>query len=692
MKPISMTILLIAIGLLISCASEPPKKVLLPAPQNAHKDLNQAQMELGTGNETKAVNRLRKLIQQHPKTDVADDAALALARVYFKKQSYLPAYQSYMSIIDSNTFSPNEAEALLGASRSLSKLGRMDEALSLSSRGLKIPGLSESLRVEFQRHRYSLLSSMGDRLDALRTLVDIAQRDNSTETQTTVQARANDYINRSLTLEELETVANNSEFGFIRPQAAFRLGVMKLAQKDYDGARRAFSRASELAPASPTDQQAQGYINQIDSRRKVEPYTIGAALPMSGRHAPIAQKTLRGLQLALGVYGESRSNFKLAVVDSEGTPEGGRRAVETLVTEDHAMAVVGSLLSREASAVAAKAEELGVPSIGLSQKAGLTSIGSTVFRNAVTSEMQVRHLVKLAIEELGYRRFAILYPNDPYGVEYANLFWDEVLARGGSITAAQTYDPSETDFRKPIKRLVGTYYLEDRLTEYKGRLADWYNKQKTIHGRTSPPDDLLPPIVDFDAIFVPDSPKAMGQIAPMLAYQGVNRVKLLGTNIWNSNEFLRRGQQNVQGALFVDAPLANDPNFKNSRFFNLFKRTFNQEPGLFEAQGYEVGLLLRELIERGERSRLGLVQSLGQVREFVGVSGPMSMSPQRELVRPLQVLAVKDGAIVAWNAEVEESLKKQIQEAASSRASARSGQTEANAKSPDKPKSPSLKK
>ena len=68
--------------------------------------------------------------------------------------------------------------------------------------------------------------------------------------------------------------------------------------------------------------------------------------------------------------------------------------------------------------------------------------------------------------------------DEPFGVEYANLFWDEVLARGGSIAGAQIYSPAETDFRGPVKRLVGTYYLEDRKTEYQGRLKEWYKKQK----------------------------------------------------------------------------------------------------------------------------------------------------------------------------------------------------------------------
>jgi branched-chain amino acid transport system substrate-binding protein len=181
----------------------------------------------------------------------------------------------------------------------------------------------------------------------------------------------------------------------------------------------------------------------------------------------------------------------------------------------------------------------------------------------------------------------------------------------------------------------------------------------------------------------------MGQIAPMLVYQGVSNVKLLGTNIWNSNDFIRRGQKNVEGALFVDSPLSSDPNFKNSKFANLYRKTFGDEPGMFEAQGFEAGLLLRQIIDRGERSRVGLAQTLGSIQQFTGASGPMSMNAQRELVRPLQPLAVKEGRIVGWNKTVE----KEINDALLDKEKAKLEKPKLEkGKTPSKPKRLTLKK
>lgn len=645
--------LFVFVLLLSYCAMAPKKKPLVAAPYDAKKELAKAQIEMAAGSDAKALQRFKTLAAKHPDSDVADDATIQIARIQMKQGQYDAAYKTYMSLVESDVFSQNEAEALLGASQCLHKVGRLDESLALSARGLKIPGLSEAYKLEFYRQRYAVLVTTGDRLDALRALAYIYSHDTKPEVKSSTQARASDIVTQYLNESDLEKVVKDEEFGFVRAQAAYRLGTFRLQKKEYDEARSYFSRAAEWGQGTPFQARAESYIAQIDSRRRVDSDTIGAVLPLSGKYSPIAYKTLNGLRLGLGLVGSDKSSLRLAVVDSEGTPEGARRAVERLVLEDSVIAVVGSLLSRTATAVAGKTEELGVPSIALSQKAGLTEAGTYIFRNAVTSEMQVKELVRIAFDQLGMKRFAILYPNDYFGVEYANLFWDEVLARGGSITGAQVYSPTETDFRGPIKRLVGTYYIDDRRTEYKNRVTDWFKKQKKVSARQQPPDDLLPPVIDFDAIFIPDSPKALGQIAPMLAYQGIANVRLLGTNVWNTADFVRRGQKNVDNAMFIDSNMTTDVKFKDSKFFTEYKKVFGEDPGVFEAQGYETGVLLRKLINSGERTRVGLASALSGLREFQGVSGPMTMNPNRELVRPLTPFVVKDSAITAWSPDLD---------------------------------------
>ncbi len=631
---------------LFSCTSTPQKKPPEKASPNLQKEYAQAQIDSAAGGKQKAIVRLKKIVQTHPKTDVASDSNMMMGKIYYESRDYTNAYASFIAIVNSDTFSPSEGEALLWASRSLHRLGRVDEALSLTQKSTKIPGLSNELKLEFYRLRYQMLSDLGDRLDALKTLVYLSANDTDPAQRENARARANELVESKLSEEELSTVSRSADYGWVRGAAYFRLANIYFEQKDFSRARDAFAEVISFAPNTEMAVRAKERIDQIEARRRVDSGTIGAILPLTGKYAPMGYKTLRGLQLGLGIYGPDKSSLRLAIIDEEGNPDAARRGVERLVAEDHVLAIVGSLLSKTAIAVASKSDEMGVPSIALSQKAGLTDVGPMVFRNSMTSEMQVRQLVRSAMEDLGLRRFAILYPNDPYGIEYSNLFWDEVLARGGTITGAQSYAPNDTDFASPIQRLVGTYYYEDRADEYRNLLKEWQKKQKSVNTRNGPPEDLLPPVIDFQAIFIPDSIKALGQISPMLAVHDITDVRLLGTNLWNTEGFSKRADRFADGSLFVDSFIASDENFKKTKFFRDFKTAFNEEPGLFEAIGYDAGLMIRQALASGERSRVGLAQWLSKMQNFPGAMGGLTISNAREVVRPVSTLTLLEGQVV----------------------------------------------
>ena len=626
----------------------PKKKTPTKAAPSVQESLSKVQIDVAAGATDRALARLKRILKDHPDTDVADDAYMIMGQIYFKKRDFQNSYKAYISVVNSDVFSPREADALLGAAKSLARTGSYDEVLSLTNKCLEMRGLSDASQLEIHRLRFQVLSEVGDRIDALRALIFLAEKEPIKKDRDAYKNRAIDFVESHLSDQDLEVVANDKKFGFVRSFAVLRIGVLLFEQRDFWKAKDFLEETVELAPETELAERANHLLDQIEARRKVEPYTVGAVLPLSGRAANFGYKTLRGIQHGLGIFGPRPSKIKLAVIDSEGNPDAARRAVERLVTEDHVIAMIGSLSSKTAVAAASKADELGVPSIALSQKAGITDVGPTVFRNALTSEMQVRQLVKVAMDDLGLKRFGILYPNDAYGVEYANLFWDEVRARGGIIAGAQSYNPKETDFSGPVQRLVGTYYLEGRVDEYKHLLKEWQKNPKNRGARSSPPGELLTPIVDFDALFVPDGTSAIGQIAPMLAYQEANDIRLLGTNIWNTSGLLKRGERFVEGAVFVDGILSSDRRFRRSKFYREFQKTFDETPGLFEAQGFDAGLMVRELIEKGERTRVGLAEGLADLKTFKGSLGTLFVNSSREVERPLVPLTVEKGRIIRW--------------------------------------------
>nr|WP_295901815.1 penicillin-binding protein activator [uncultured Bdellovibrio sp.] len=482
-----------------------------------------------------------------------------------------------------------------------------------------------------------------DALEYLKGLVTQSVQAPNKQDQETYRLHAIDIVENKLNEDQLEDVAKNSDFGYLRAHAMYRLGEMALDRKDISTAKKYFSGVTDYMPGSDLAVRSQDILQQLEASKNVQTQTVGVVLPLSGKNAPVGQRALRGLEMGLGLHIPG-SSFKLAVMDSEGNPDSARRGVERLVKEDNVIAIVGSLLSKTAPAVAAKSDELGVPTVALSQRSGLTEIGPTVFRNSLTSGMQVRALVRTAMEDMGMKKFAILYPNDPYGIEFTNIFWDEVLARGGQITAVQTYSTKETDFRLVIQRLVGTYFGEARQDEFSVRLKELQHSDKKRSVRQSNLETVLPPVTDFDAIFIPDSVKAMGQISAMLSYNDVRNVKLLGTNLWNTKDVARRAGNFANNLLFVDSisPTAQT----RSRFMNEYKSLYNEEPSLIEIQAYDAGLILRQLIASGASSREELTQKLTSLKRFPGALGTLSMNAEREIERPVTPLTVEKGEVI----------------------------------------------
>jgi hypothetical protein len=85
-------------------------------------------------------------------------------------------------------------------------------------------------------------------------------------------------------------------------------------------------------------------------------------------------------------------------------------------------------------------------------------------------------------------RFAILYPDETYGVTFMNLFWDRLIENGGKVVGLEAYNPEHTDFADPIKKLVGLYYkIPEDLREAAELSSEEGNDQLGAQGDSDQP-------------------------------------------------------------------------------------------------------------------------------------------------------------------------------------------------------------
>jgi branched-chain amino acid transport system substrate-binding protein len=176
----------------------------------------------------------------------------------------------------------------------------------------------------------------------------------------------------------------------------------------------------------------------------------------------------------------------------------------------------------------------------------------------------------------------------------------------------ESYKPNQTDLGVEIKKMVGIYYPR--------------------------PDSALPavskpqPVVDFDAVFVPDTAEQVALVAPQFPFHGVFNVKLLGSSLWQSKELLRTAGDYLQGAIFPSAffPEADSEPVKG--FVDRYREEYETDPGVLAATGYDTILLMRSLFRKHViRTREDFLKALKGSQGFYGVTGHIAFDQTREV-------------------------------------------------------------
>jgi branched-chain amino acid transport system substrate-binding protein len=387
--------------------------------------------------------------------------------------------------------------------------------------------------------------------------------------------------------------------------------------------------------------------NHPQTKIEVDSRSVGVLLPMKGKFAKFGSKSLQGIEMAFGIFtpGTTDAKVNLIVEDSGDDADQAVKALNRLVFKHHVVAVIGPMLTKGIDAVSQRAHELGVPLITLARRAGAPL--EYVFPAGLTQQVQAYEIARYAIQRLGAKRFAMIYPNEKLGLEISQSFWDAVESMGGKIVGAEYYNPGETDFRHSIDKLSGLYYTDARQRELD--LLSQEREANNIKKKTRKTEKFyqLKPIVDYDAVFIPDEPKVAGQIIPTFAYRDVEHVKFLGVSSWNSPDFLSRVQSYADQATFVDAFFPESESPRVRTFLEKYKKSFNQDATALEAIAYDAGLLVQNVLNSSTSplSRDDFRDRLKTIHDLQGVTGKLTYK-NGQFYRDLTVIKVKDNKFV----------------------------------------------
>lgn len=625
-------------------AFERLKRTWPNGPLVADAEFALGEIALGRGDVETALAQFHRVVAEHPGSTRADASRVRIAQIEHARgneqaarsilgrmrTSRLPAAEqreAYRVLADT---APDPVArlrwlALLRASvAGESEIDAIDAEIDGILTGLNEPGLERAA------------GQLGGSPPAAR--VQLARAELALEAGNLEAARA--------ALEAVEALALSPRYTTRFATAAERL---RLREEGPTEAARLPSFAAMMRRPAPSTAATSG--------------SIGVVLPLSGPFAHFGEQSLQGVLLAAGVFAPPNdfgANVRVVVRDSGGSPARAGAAVRELAELDFVSAIVGPLLSSECEAAAEAAESAGIPLLTLTAREEIARDRPHVFRLRTRDVEETQLLVERARAD-GAARFAILYPDDAYGRALRGLFWDAVEERGGRVVGVASYDPKATDFAEPIRRLAGFTLLdaeEKRLIAEREEMSQQARRasaeeafelrQQAVELVTQD-GSPLPPIVDFDALFIPESHENVVLIAPQLAFHEVTGARLLGSEGWYHEDLVRLERKHVDGALFTAHfyPWSHVPYVR--QFTARFEETFGRQPGVFEAQAYDATNLILVQMARGRQRRESLRKGVLATEAYPGVSGVITMGPDGNAHKRPYLLGVERGRVVHYD-------------------------------------------
>ncbi|GAC1337781.1 MAG: hypothetical protein NVSMB23_04720 [Myxococcales bacterium] len=670
LRPCAYALLLLASGLL-ACAGS---RASGSGPDGSSADgtsqgFARGREALAAGRFDEAAAQFAAFLRAHPDDPLADEARLRRAQALERAGRLLEAQAALQDDLEKHPTSRLKQSEVLELALVQGKLGK--------PQGGPGPGqMSEEEKRRAQATLSEAYAQGGKPGEGLRTAARALEGGGAQPGQ---EQRVADYqraLESAPAAEVARLVAEIDHGSPAWPPAALRLARIQLHLGDRPHAREL---AQQVLSAQPDAGVAEGAraIASSQAGAAVKPNLIGVVLPLTGDLKAFAEPILDAIALRIDLLGHGP--VRIEVKDSRNDPDGAARAVEDL-ERDGVIAILGPIGLAEGPAAAARAQQLGVPMISLSRAENLTQMGGYVFRNMLTNSAQAKAVADYAQKKLNAKTFGVLQPDSAYGDEMVRYFWDAVDAGGGSISALERYPRETTTFKPFVARMVGRYDLSERkeYIEQEAKIAqeitDPYRRRRAMQQLKS----QTAPIVDFDALFIPDLARTVRLIAPAIAAEDVitsgceardmdvirrtkgrddlRAVQLIGTNLWDSPDLVddRMGAARyVQCSIFVDGFFLQSQRQATQKFVADYDGAYHRTPGYLEAHGHDGAGILRDLIERKRpQTREELRDLLARMdKPFQGAAGNVRFGPDREAQKTLFWLWINRGVIQEFDPE-----------------------------------------
>lgn len=277
---------------------------------------------------------------------------------------------------------------------------------------------------------------------------------------------------------------------------------------------------------------------------------IGFVLPVSGERARPATALLNGVKAALGDMGV---NFDQVAIlkDSGGTVAGLEARLAELVFKDKVSLVVGGMDQAEAEALARWSAALSLPTLLVTREREITLKSPYVFR-VYPDEKRLAGTLADAADRRAYRRIAVLRPTGGKADKVTEYFKSAATAHGATIVFDLTYTPGNFESMQGVAQQLFQTDASLRADEYRLAYRKARQRAQAEGVAFDPRMVLLKPIINFDAVFLPDDFRSVRHMVKLFKFHMVDHLPVIGNHEWRSPALINPPEDFLDGSIFGD--------------------------------------------------------------------------------------------------------------------------------------------
>ncbi|MBU4184947.1 MAG: ABC transporter substrate-binding protein [Proteobacteria bacterium] len=338
---------------------------------------------------------------------------------------------------------------------------------------------------------------------------------------------------------------------------------------------------------------------------------IGRILPLTGPAASYGQSEKRGSDLAIeeinragGIQG---AKLQVLYEDSTCSSREGVSAMKKLVNVEKVPLVLGATCSTVTLAIAPIANANKVVLLSpLSSAAKISEAGPYIFRVMPSDAFQSTVLAKW-IYELGYKKVAILFINNAWGLGVKDAFVVAFRKLNGNIVGEEACNEGANDFRTQLSKLIAA---------------------------------------QPDAFFFPTMPKEGGKILRQAKEHGL-KAPIFGADAWSVRELLDAAGETANGVLYTMPAQYEGPEYQD--FSRKFEARYGEKPDVNAAGAYDAVKIAALTMERVLKNGLHLTgenikNEMAKIKGYKGATGDTTFDGNGDPVgKKFSKMAIRDG-------------------------------------------------